>query len=196
MKLIVGLGNPGGKYEATRHNVGFMVAETLAAKHGIRLRTRAYDSIAGKGRIAGEDVAIILPQTYMNRSGQAVKAFSARNKVMPGEILVVCDDVNLSLGVIRLRRTGSAGGHNGLASIIESLGSADFVRLRVGIGRKDSGREVGGPQLSGYVLSVFSKKEAEELECIVETAAECCETWIRNGAERAANLFNAKNRKE
>jgi PTH1 family peptidyl-tRNA hydrolase len=192
MKLIVGLGNPGTKYERTRHNVGFMVASALADKHGIRLGSKAYDSFVGKGRICGEEVAVALPQTYMNRSGQAVRALSSRRKVEPAEILVVCDDVNLDLGIIRIRAEGTAGGHNGLASIIEHLESRDFARLRVGISR----REGAGAQLSGYVLSPFVKSEVETLECAIEKAVECCETWVKDGAERAANLFNAKNRKE
>ncbi|MDD5424605.1 MAG: aminoacyl-tRNA hydrolase [Candidatus Omnitrophica bacterium] len=190
MKLIVGLGNPGTKYERTRHNVGFMVASALADKHGIRLSSKAYDSLVGKGKVCGEEVAIALPQTYMNRSGQAVTSLSSRRKVEPAEILVICDDVNLELGIIRIRAEGSAGGHNGLASIIEHLGSCDFARLRIGISRS------GGPALSGYVLSPFTKSETETLECAIEKAVECCETWVKDGAERAANLFNAKNRKE
>ena len=192
MKLIVGLGNPGTKYERTRHNVGFMVASALSDKYGIRLSSKAYDSLVGKGKVCGEEVAIALPQTFMNRSGQAVRSLSSRRKLEPADLIVICDDVNLELGIIRLRAEGSAGGHNGLTSIIEQLGSCDFARLRVGIGL----REGAGAQLSGYVLSPFAKSEAGTLECAIEKAVECCETWVKDGAERAANLYNAKNRKE
>lgn len=191
MKLIVGLGNPGRKYDKTRHNVGFIITSALVDKHGIRLSTKAFNSLVGKGRILGEDVVIALPQTYMNRSGQAVKALSSRRKIAPADILVICDDVNLSLGVIRIRAGGSAGGHKGLASIIEDLGDSGFARLRVGVGK-----ETEAAHLSGYVLSSFARNETEILKRTVETAVECSERWVKDGAERAANLFNIKNRKE
>lgn len=192
MKIIVGLGNPGRKYEKTRHNVGFMIASALADKHGIRLNTRALrSSLIGRGRVLGEEVAIALPQTYMNRSGEAVKAILSRKKTELCDLLVVCDDVNLSLGIMRIRAGGSAGGHNGLASIIEYLGSDGFARLRVGIGK-----DTENANLSGYVLSVFKKAEEAILDEVVETSVDCCETWINEGVEGTANQFNLKNRKE
>jgi len=192
MKIIVGLGNPGRKYEKTRHNVGFMIACALADKHGIRLNTKAFSSsLIGRGRVLGEEVAIALPQTYMNRSGEAVKAILSRKKTELCDLLVVCDDVNLSLGIMRVRAGGSAGGHNGLASIIEYLGSDGFARLRVGIGK-----DTENANLSGYVLSVFKKAEEAILDEVVETSVDCCETWINEGVEGAANQFNLKNRKE
>lgn len=191
MKLIIGLGNPGRNYEKTRHNVGFMVASALAGKHGIRLNTRAFNSVIGKGRVLGEEVMIVLPQTYMNRSGEAARAILSRKKTELQDLLVVCDDVNLSLGVIRIRADGSAGGHNGLSSLIEHLGCGDFARLRIGIGK-----EAGGARLSGYVLSAFRKNEKTILDEAVETSVDCCEAWIKYGVEHAANEFNPKNRKE
>ena len=191
MKVIVGLGNPGKRYEKTRHNVGFMVACALADRHGIRLNTKAFNSLIGKGKILGEEVIIALPQTYMNRSGEAVRAILSRRKTELYDLLVVCDDVNLSLGITRIRSEGSAGGHNGLTSIIEHLGSNDFVRLRVGIGK-----DAGSADLSGYVLSTFKKTEEVVLGEAVETSVDCCERWLKDGVERAATQFNLKNRKE
>ena len=191
MKVIVGLGNPGKRYEKTRHNVGFMVASVLAARHGIRLNTKAFNSLIGRGRILGEEVAIALPQTYMNRSGEAVRAILSRRKTELFDLLVICDDVNLSLGITRIRADGSAGGHNGLVSIIEHLGSCDFARLRVGIGK-----DTENAGLSGYVLSTFKKAEEAILDEAVETSVDCCETWLKGGVEFAATQFNLKNRKE
>jgi len=191
MKVIVGLGNPGRKYGKTRHNVGFRVASALAGKRGIRLNTKGFNSLIGRGRILGEEVVIALPQTYMNRSGEAVKAILLRKKTELQDLLIICDDVNLSLGIVRIRAEGSAGGHNGLASIIEHLGSGDFARMRVGIGH-----DTESANLSGYVLSTFKKSEEEILDEAVETSIDCCEVWVKDGLERAANQFNLKNRKE
>ena len=191
MKVIIGLGNPGKRYEKTRHNVGFMVASALAGSHGIRLNTKAFNSLIGRGRILGEEVTIALPQTYMNRSGEAVRAMLSRRKTELCDLLVVCDDVNLSLGITRIRADGSAGGHNGLASIIEHLGSGDFARLRVGIGK-----DTENANLSGYVLSTFKKAEEAILDEVVETSVDCCEAWLKGGVERAATQFNLKNGKE
>src|SRR3989338_297178 len=191
MKIIIGLGNPGRKYGKTRHNVGFMAASALADKHGIRLSTKAFNSLIGRGRVSGEEVAIALPQTYMNRWGEAVKAILSRKKTGLQDLLVVCDDVNLSLGIVRIRAGGSAGGHNGLTSIIEYLGSSDFARLRIGISK-----DTGSVNLSGYVLSTFKKTEEAILDEVMETSADCCERWVKDGVECDANQFNLKNRKE
>ncbi len=191
MKLIVGLGNPGSKYGDTRHNVGFKVASALADRYGIRLNTKTFNSFIGKGRIFSEDVLIALPQTYMNMSGEAVRMMSMRRRMEPKDILVICDDVNLELGIIRIRPEGSSGGHKGLESIIKHMGSCDFVRLRIGIGK-----DTGNPELSGYVLSPFKKSETKALDSVIESAVKCCEEWIKEGAERAANRFNLKNRKD
>jgi len=168
-----------------------MVASALARRHGIRLNTKSFNSLIGRGRIAGEEVVIALPQTYMNRSGEAIRAILSRRKAELCDLLVVCDDVNLSLGITRIRADGSAGGHNGLASIIEHLGSGDFARLRVGIGK-----ETENANLSGYVLSTFKKAEEDILDEVVETSVDCCETWLKGGVEGAATQFNLKNRKE
>lgn len=191
MKLIVGLGNPGSKYADTRHNVGFKAARALADRYGVRLNTKTFNSFIGKGRVFSEDVVIALPQTYMNMSGEAVRMISMRGKTEPKDILVICDDVNLELGIIRIRPEGSSGGHKGLESIIEHMGNRGFSRLRIGIGK-----DTGNPDLSGYVLAPFKKSEIKALEAAIESAVECCEEWIKEGAESAANRFNIKNRKD
>lgn len=189
MKIIVGLGNPGKRYEDTRHNIGFKVVRAFAERHNIRLSRKAFSSIVGNGRIFGEELISALPQTYMNNSGEAVRALVSRKRADIKDLLVVCDDVNLSLGILRLRESGSAGGHKGLASIIEYLDSGDFARLRVGIGK-----DAQSPRLSGYVLSQFRKEETQILETAIDRAVDCCMTWIKDGTERAASIFNQKNR--
>lgn len=209
MKLIIGLGNPGRKYENTRHNVGFKVACALADRYNIRLNTKAFNSLIGKGRIFSEDVMIALPQIYMNNSGEAARMMFLRKKMEPKDILVICDDVNLELGIIRIRPAGSSGGHKGLESIIAYLDSGDFARLRIGIGRpcpaparrsvvcrQEQGKDMGSSDLSGYVLSPFEKNEAKVLDSMIEFAVKCCNVWIKEGAECAAVRFNLKNRKD
>lgn len=191
MKLIVGLGNPGREYETTRHNIGFKVASTLAAKCGIKLNSKAFKSLIGKGRIFGRDIIIALPQTHMNNSGEAVKALLSRKRVDLKNLLVICDDVNLSLGVIRIRPKGSSGGHRGLESVIEHLGSEEFSRLRLGIGKEGLRTD-----LSDYVLSPFNKTETITLGAVVESAISCCEAWIKEGAGHAAHRFNVRDRKD
>lgn len=190
LKLIIGLGNPGKKYENTRHNIGFKVAETLAAKFNINLKTKAFNSLIGKGRVFSQDIVIALPQTYMNRSGEAVSMLLRRKRIPREDFLVICDDANLSEGIIRIRQAGTSGGHNGLESIIESIGFDTFSRLRIGIGR--SAQEKG---LSDYVLSSLGKEEIEMMNEAITSAVECCEFWIKEGVELAASGFNLKNRK-
>jgi len=191
MKLIVGLGNPGKKYETTRHNIGFVVVSALADKFKIKLNSKAFKSLIGKGEILGEEIITVLPQCYMNNSGEAVALLLPRKKLRLKDLLVICDDVNLSLGIMRIRAKGSSGGHKGLESIIGRLGTSEFSRLRIGIGKKG----LKG-NLSDYVLSPFNKKEMQVLDEIVDSAIACCEFWIREGAERAAHYFNVKDRKD
>ncbi|MFH0771169.1 MAG: aminoacyl-tRNA hydrolase [Candidatus Omnitrophota bacterium] len=187
MKLIVGLGNPGSKYENTRHNAGFKVAYALAERYNIKLDSKIFNSLIGKGKVLGEETIIALPQLYMNRSGAAVKTIILRKEIELEDVLVICDDINITLGTIRIRAGGSSGGHKGLSSIIENLESEDFARLRIGIGK-----EVIGPQLSDYVLSLFKKSEIKILYGAIEIAVDCCEVWVKEGPSRAANIFNQK----
>ncbi len=185
-RLIVGLGNPGGRYVGTRHNVGFEVVELLAARAGVRLRRGRFRCVRAEARIADSRVVLIEPHTYMNLSGQGVRAALDYYRVPRAHLLVVCDDVHLPPGRLRLRRSGSAGGHNGLISIIESLGNQDFPRLRIGVGEPP-------PHMDqvAYVLCHFEREELAEIGAAVARAAEAVETWISAGIEEAMNRFNS-----
>ena len=176
---MVGLGNPGAEYEGTRHNVGFMVAKLVIEKTGARAKekTRTYASWQ-----AG-DLVVLTPLTYMNRSGEALKEFGAR----PADLLVVVDDIYLPLGAVRVRAKGGDGGHNGLWSIQESLGTDSYARVRVGVGRAGQGQD-----LADHVLSGFAPDEADALAEAIETASEACLLWAREGVIPAMNRFNAR----
>ncbi len=185
IKLIVGLGNPGRKYESTRHNIGFLVIDRLASSYGAdlagHLRWRAHVAkIAGKGAI------MIKPQTFMNESGQSVGAVLRFYKWQAEQVLVVYDDVALPFGSLRFRMTGSAGGHNGIKSIISHLGTDRFPRLKIGIGSADPGGMIG------HVLGDFSKEERNHLENTLATAAEAVQLSLSEGVEAAANTYNSR----
>ena len=185
IKLIVGLGNPGRKYERTRHNIGFLVLDRLAADHGVEmanhLRWRAHVA-----KVAGQGAIMIKPQTFMNESGQSVGAALRFYKWQPEQVLVVYDDVSLPFGSLRYRASGSAGGHNGMKSIISHLGSDRFPRLKIGIG----GAKPGG--MVGHVLGEFSTDERNELENTLATAAEAVQFALSEGVEAAANAYNTR----
>jgi PTH1 family peptidyl-tRNA hydrolase len=185
VKIVVGLGNPGKQYGATRHNVGWMVLDRLAERAGWTGRTRARDAAATVyGRYNGLDLMLVKPTTFMNLSGVAVRKVLARQRAPLDDLLVVVDDFALPLGRLRLREKGSAGGHNGLRSIIGELGSQDFARLRVGIG--EPGRDA-----TDHVLSRFRPDEKQLVEQVVDAAADAVEDWARDGAARAANRWNS-----
>lgn len=174
MKLIVGLGNPGNAYAGSRHNVGFSVLEALAKAQRITLkRDFRVHALGGKGKIEGEEAVLAKPLTFMNLSGIAIKALLKKYKIDLKDLLVVCDDLDLEPGRIRVRKSGSSGGHRGLKSIIGSLATQDFSRLRVGIGRP-------GVNLAAceYVLSSFTKKEKEIMAEKIDEACECVRAWI------------------
>ncbi len=183
MKLIVGLGNPGPKYEATRHNVGFRVIDALADRWKIDAPREQFNAWAGSGRICEERALLLKPTTFMNRSGQAVQAAGRFHRLELADLLVISDDFALVLGRIRMRARGSAGSHNGLADIIQRLGSSDFARLRIGIGEA-----VGEP--SRFVLGRFAPEEEIIVRQAVSRAADAVECWITSGAEAAMNRFN------
>lgn len=185
LRLIIGLGNPGGRYLGTRHNVGFEVVELLAARAGVRLRRGRFRAAQAQARIDDVPVLLVQPHTYMNRSGLAVRAAVAYHQVPTSRVLVVCDDVHLPLGKLRLRRSGSAGGHNGLASIIECLGTEAFPRLRLGVGAPPPGSD----QVS-YVLSRFAAEEREVIAAAIACAADAAAAWVMLGIEAAMNRFN------
>ncbi|MDO8525891.1 MAG: aminoacyl-tRNA hydrolase [Candidatus Omnitrophota bacterium] len=185
MKLIVGLGNPGLEYKGTKHNIGFEVVRALAKENGIKINKRLRFSVAGNGRIAGEDVTLVLPRTYMNLSGKAVGEICGCGMKDVRDLTVVCDDINIELGRIRLRASGSAGGHKGLASIISMLNKDDFARLRVGIAT-----EAHKGDITRYVLSPFKSKEKRSVSRVIGLAKDALTCMIEDGIERAMARFN------
>lgn len=187
MKLIVGLGNPGPEYRETRHNVGFKVADVLAERWRAADQWREkFEALHVKTVAAGEQVIVAKPLTFMNLSGQAVVGLCGFYKIEPADILVVTDDVALPLGRLRARRDGGAGGHNGLKSIIQSLATQAFPRMRVGVGRGDNRRD-----LADHVLGRFEADERDTVSAAVLRAADATEMFISEGIERVMNVFNA-----
>jgi PTH1 family peptidyl-tRNA hydrolase len=184
LRLIVGLGNPGRKYQGTRHNVGFMVIDALARRHGIHVRARRSKALVGEGAVAGEQVILAKPLTFMNLSGEAVGGLVRRYRLAASDLVVVCDDVNLPLGRLRVRAKGSAGGHKGLKSIIRALGTEEFARVRIGIGSPAG-------DMVDYVLSRFKRVEAPEARRMVTRGTDAVEAILTCGIEEAMNEFNA-----
>ena len=184
--LIVGLGNPGAQYKRTRHNVGFVVVERLAERWRAdwSLEKKFNASLARTER-DGRRVLLCQPQTFMNASGEAVQAVTAFYDVAPARVLVVVDDADLPVGQLRLRPGGSCGGHHGLESIEEHLGTREYARLRVGIGRRDGAREI-----TGHVLGRFDSTEAGLVDKVLTVAADQAETWLTAGIQKAMNQFN------
>ena len=185
MKLIVGLGNPGAKYAETRHNIGFMVVTALAEQAGIAMKRKGFQACYGVGRIDGAEVTLLLPQTYMNRSGDSVAPACQSLGVAPGDLIVVHDEIDLPFGSLRVKVAGGHGGHNGLRSIGAALGDSGYNRLRMGIGRPPEGGDV-----SGYVLSRFNSEERSQLKGCVDTAVEALTAILREGAQAAMNSYN------
>ena len=159
MKVIVGLGNPGKKYENTRHNIGFAAIDYIAEKEGININTGKHKALVGSGYIDGVKVLLVKPQTFMNLSGESLRLIMDFYKLEPEDFLVIFDDIDLDVGRIRIRRKGSAGGHNGIKSIISHLGSMEFPRIKIGVGAKPPGYD-----LADYVLGHFSKADQEILQ--------------------------------
>lgn len=192
MKLIVGLGNPGKKYAFNRHNTGFHVLDTLAERHCIEIKKNDCNSLLGMGEISGVTVLAAKPKTYVNSSGKAVAAIMARYKVKPEDIIVIYDDLDMPMGRIRVRTSGSSGGHNGLKSIIAETGSSQFNRVKVGIGRPDEGRteRASEEEIVDYVLSNFTESEMMKMLITYRNAAAAVETILAEGMEAAMNKFN------
>jgi peptidyl-tRNA hydrolase, PTH1 family len=186
MWLIVGLGNPGAEYDGTRHNVGFEVVNVLAKRHGIPVQRRGFQSVLGDGRIGSQRVILARPMTYMNLSGAAVAAISRFYRLEPGNVIVVLDEVALPVGQLRLRYQGSAGGHNGLASVIQSVGTAAVPRVRIGVGAPD------GAPLVGHVLSKFRPEEASIVREAYDRAADAIDCAVELGFETAMNRYNVR----
>ena len=185
MRVVVGLGNPGDRYRRTRHNVGFMVADVLAARSGVTRWREEADAWTAEARVAGEEALLVKPATFMNRSGVAVERVLAARAAAAADLVVVLDDAALDLGTLRVRERGSHGGHNGLRSLIEMLGSDEFARVRVGIRR-------GEPEgdLAEYVLSEFPEEDVLVVQEMVGLAGDAVECLFREGAGEAMNRFN------
>jgi PTH1 family peptidyl-tRNA hydrolase len=187
MKLIVGLGNPGREYRDTRHNVGFMVADEIARRHQLTFAlapAQVPETFVAK-KYGAEPLLVAKPLTFMNRSGDAVSALARYYDIAAGDLLVVVDEVALPFGRLRARARGSAGGHNGLKSIIDRLGTQEFARLRLGVGRGDQRRD-----LADHVLSKFEAEERSELEPFIATAADAAEMFAAEGIARVMNTYN------
>lgn len=187
MKLVVGLGNPTSRYEKTRHNVGFKVIDEIANQYNITVDIAKHKGLYGKGRIEGQTVVLLKPMTYMNLSGESVVAVANYYKILPEDIIVVYDDVNLDVGRLRVREKGSAGGHNGMKHIIAQLGTDAFPRIRVGVGMKPPRMD-----LADYVLSVFSKEEQEQIVVGYDKACKATELLVLDDVAKAMNEYNGK----
>ncbi len=183
--LIVGLGNPGREYAANRHNVGFHAVDHLAARHNLSFSRMQDGAMTVSGRIAGQSVILAKPQQYMNRSGTAVGALSKFYKIPPENVLVIFDDLDLPTGTVRLRPSGGSGGQNGMKHIIQRLGTQDFPRVRIGIGRPP-----GRMQPADYVLQDFGADEKILIAEALDRAADAVETWLRDGVELAMSRHN------
>lgn len=188
MKAIVGLGNPGRRYEGTRHNLGFMVVEAVARRPGARATGAAreqFESLVMETTLGEERILLVKPQTYMNLAGSAVQPLLAWHKIAPADCLVICDDLNLPVGRLRFRAGGSAGGHHGLEDIEQRLGTQEYPRLRIGLGLP------AGWVVESFVLGKFSGEELKAIEPAVKAAAEGVEVWAIKGVNAASNRFNA-----
>lgn len=188
MYVIAGLGNPGTKYENTRHNIGFMVIDAVAEKNHISVTEKKHRALIGKGMIGGERALLVKPQTFMNLSGESIREIIDYYKIEEKtELIVISDDISLPPGALRIRKKGSAGGHNGLKNIILHLGHDEFQRIRLGVGEKPSGYD-----LADYVLGHFNEEDRALIRESVEQAAEAVEVMMAEGADRAMNRFNKK----
>ena len=186
MYIIAGLGNPGKKYVGTRHNMGFEALDAVAAKYGIDIKKAKFNALYGEGTIEGEKVVLVKPQTFMNLSGQAVREFKSWYKTENSQIIIIYDDVSLPVGKMRIRPKGSAGGHNGIKSIIQELGSQDFPRVKIGVGAKPNPQQ----DLADWVLSGFNPSEKKALEAALPHAADAALSIVEQGVSAAANKYN------
>lgn len=184
--LIVFLGNPGPRYEFTRHNAGFMAADAMAENKNIKINRLRFKALTALCQIDGQSVLLMKPQTFMNLSGEAVRQAANFYKVAPEHIIVVSDEISLPIGKLRIRTKGSAGGHNGLKNIIANLGTQDFPRIRIGVGSPPH----PDYDMADWVLSVFRNQDAEDMRAAAQRAAQAAECYITQGPDRAMNLFN------
>ncbi len=187
MKIIVGLGNPTKEYQATRHNIGFDAITRLCDDYRIQLNSKEHKAICGKGYIGGEKVILAQPQTFMNLSGESVRALVDYYKVTADDVIIIYDDISLDVGQLRVRPKGSAGGHNGIKSIIAHLGTQEFTRIRVGVGDKPKEWD-----LADYVLGRFPKEEEPLIREALARVSKACECIIMDGVGAAMNEYNKK----
>ena len=200
MKLVVGLGNPGNRYHHTRHNLGFLALDHFMNKFGAdgasprgfwqRLRPahKKYNSFFFQGVCSGEEFVGVKPETFMNRSGEAVRAFAAHYRLAPEQIIIICDDIHLHFGFLRIRAAGSSGGHNGIRSVAECLESDAFMRLRLGVGAPDNQAQ----DLAEYVLSPFSHEEMERLPAFLEHTSAALELLVQGNTNKAMNTYHGR----
>lgn len=188
MYVIAGLGNPGKKYENTRHNMGFITIDQLAEKHDIKIDKLKFRALVGEGRIAGQKVLLVKPQTYMNLSGESIRDVMNFYKLEPENLIVIYDDIDIEAGTLRIRKFGSAGTHNGMKSVVYQLQSDRFPRIRLGIGSQKKG------DLVNFVIGGFSKEEVPVLEEAVSNATLAIECIIEDGIDKAMNQYNTKKR--
>lgn len=184
--LLVGLGNPGAQYAFTRHNTGFMAIDFIAEKCGVKMEKAKYKSLCGEGELGARRVLFMKPQTYMNLSGEAVAAAADFYKIPPENVIVMSDDISFDVGVMRLRRSGSAGGHNGLKSIIACLGSENFPRIKIGVGKKPTPEM----DLADFVLGKYSDADKKILFSLFDKVYHCAEDILLGDMEKAMNLYN------
>jgi PTH1 family peptidyl-tRNA hydrolase len=190
MFLVAGLGNPGERYLATPHNLGFLVVERLAARHAIRVTRKECQALVGQGTIGGKPVLLAKPQTFMNLSGVAVNPLLAKYELAPAELILVYDELDLPWGSLRIRPKGSAAGHNGAQDVIDKIGTQEFPRVRLGVhpGHPLSGENAG----ADYLLSRFSRRQSETLDEFIDLAADATESIIAEGAELSMTRFNRR----
>lgn len=185
--MIVGLGNPGKQYEITRHNVGFITIDLMSEKYSFKVNKLKFKSLVGEVRIGGKRCIVLKPQTFMNLSGEAVREAAQFYKILPENIIVIFDDISLDPGKLRIRRKGSHGGHNGMKNIIALMGNDNIPRIKMGVGAKPNPEY----DLADWVLSRFTKKEAEEIKKAAENAIEAVELMVRGNIDKAMSDFNS-----
>lgn len=185
--LLVGLGNPGPKYETTRHNIGFMAVDRIGDRHRISLTQQKFHGRYGSGRVGDAKAALLEPQTFMNLSGKAVAAAARFFRLEPDHIVVLHDEIDLDFGAVRVKVGGGHGGHNGLRDIVDKIGSKDFIRIRLGVGRPTHG------DVTNWVLSPFATDETATLDDMLRVAADAVEMILKDGPEAAQNEFNGRN---
>ena len=183
--LLVFLGNPGPKFQYTRHNAGFMAAEAMEGMKSVSINKSRFKALTATCELAGEKVLLMKPQTYMNLSGEAVQQAAAYYKIPPEHIIVISDEISLPLGKIRVRKSGSAGGHNGLKNIIACLGSDAFPRIRIGVGSPPEGFD-----MKDWVLAVFHDQDLTDMKSAAKRACEAAECYIEKGCDKTMNIYN------